>query len=141
MRKQENMITKCCLFIDNDPYSQAIFTRALTDLSPETICFTAANGIDGLYMMLEERVIPSYIFIELDLPRMGGLAFLREIKGKESLKEIPVIVHTTSPQPHQIIELKELGAHAIYFRPYEYYGVCNLLTLYFSQEMAGIQPN
>jgi CheY-like chemotaxis protein len=141
MRKQENMIRKCCLFIDNDPYSQAVFTRALTDLSPETICFTAANGMDGLYMMLEEKVMPAYIFIELHLPRMGGLAFLREIKGNESLKGIPVIVHTTSPQPHQIIELKELGAHAIYFRPYEYHGVCNLLTLYFSQEMASIQPN
>jgi CheY-like chemotaxis protein len=141
MKNQPNMITGCCLFINDDPYSQAVFTKALNDLSPETICFTAANGIDALYMMLEEQVIPSYIFIELHLPRMGGLEFLKEIKRKESLKEIPVIVHSTSPQPHHVLELKELGAHAIYFRPYEYYGVCNLLTLYFSQQILGIQPN
>lgn len=135
------MISKCCLFVDNDPLHQAVFARALTDVSPETICFIAPDGIDALYMMLQEKVIPSYIFIELQLPNMGGLEFLRAVKQMDLLKEVPVIVHSTSPQPHRIIELKELGATAIYFRPYDYNGVCNMLTLYFNREMAGILPN
>ena len=135
------VIQKCCLFIDNDPYHQAVFTKALSDVSPETICFTAASGFDAFFIMTREKIVPSFIFIELQLPEMSAIDFLKTIKKIEGLKEVPVIVHSTSPQPHKVIELKESGALAIYFRPYEYYGVCNMLNLYFGSEMATIQQN
>jgi CheY-like chemotaxis protein len=135
------VVKKYCIFIDDDPYSQAVFTKALSDVSPETICFTAANGIDALYMMTKEDVIPSYIFIELNMPKMNGLEFLKTIKAIQGLKDIPVIVHSTAPQPHKVIELKESGALAIYLRPYEYMGVCNMLHLCFGEHMAAIQQN
>ncbi len=134
-------ISKCCLFIDNDPSHQVVFASALKDVSPETICFIVPDGIDALYMMLRENVIPGYIFIELQLPHMGGLEFLRAVRQMELFREIPVIVHSTSPQPHLIIELKELGATAIYFRPYDYQGVCNMLALYYANDASRILPN
>lgn len=132
---------RCCIFIDNDPYDRAIFTKALNDVSPETVCFSASDALEALYMMRVKKVTPSYIFVELNMPEMSGIEFLQAIKRDERLKEIPVIVHSTSPQPHKIIELKEAGALAIYFRPYEYYGVCNMLNLYFGSEMINIQQN
>jgi CheY-like chemotaxis protein len=140
-QKRKRMISKCCLFIDNDSFHQSLFTEALNDLAPETLCLTAANGLDGLYMMMKERVVPSYIFIELNLPKMGAMEFLRQVKQQESLREIPVIVHSSHPQPNEVLELKELGAHAIYFRPYEYHGICNMLMLYFTNEIGVILPN
>ena len=134
-------INKCCIFIDNDPFDQAVFTKALNDTAPDTICFTAADAYDAMHMMTEEKVMPDYIFVELELPGMNGIEFLKAIKKIESLREIPVIVHSIKPQPHKLIELKESGALAIYFRPYEYYSICNMLALYFGPQMAGIQPN
>jgi CheY-like chemotaxis protein len=134
-------IEKCCVFICEDVFDQAVFAEALHNVSPETLCFTASNGQDALYMMKEERIIPNYIFVELNMPKMDGLQFLRTIKKIQKLKEVPVIVHSTSPQPHKIIEIKESGALAMYFRPYEYYGICNMLTLYFGSTMATIQQN
>lgn len=135
------LISKCCLLIDDDTFNQEVFSRALNDISPDTVCVTASTAIEGLRLITKENIVPSYIFVELDLPEMNGIEFLKTIKSIARLKEIPVIVHSTSPQPHKIIELKEAGALAIYFRPYEYYGVCNMLTLYFSTEMAVILPN
>jgi CheY-like chemotaxis protein len=135
------MISKCCIFIDEDFRNRAIFTKALNDVSPETLCFTACNGLDALYMMAKENVIPKYIFIELNMPAMDGVEFLKLIKKIQVLKEVPVIVHSTSPQPQKIIELKELGAAAIYFRPYEYSGVCNMLNLYFGPSFISMQQN
>lgn len=132
---------KKCLLICDDPLDQALFAQALSDVSPDTICLVASNASDALYMMTHENVIPSYIFVELDMPKMNGLEFLREVKTNEELKEIPVVVHSMSPQPHKVIALKEAGAHALYFRPYEYSSVCNMLTLYFTSEMASILPN
>jgi CheY-like chemotaxis protein len=129
------------MLIDNNPDHQAVFSQALNDASPETICFTAPTGKDALYIMLEEELRPSYIFIELELPGMGGVEFLKAIKQEDALKDIPVIVHSTSPKPHLVIELKELGATALYFRPYDYYSICNMLTLYFMDTVIAIQPN
>lgn len=134
-------INKCCVFISDDPIDQAIFTHALKDVAPRTICFTMPNGWDALNIMMEEKIRPNYIFVELEMPKMNGLEFLQAIKKNEELKDIPVIVHSTTPQPHQIIALKEYGALAIYFRPYEYYSICNMLNLYFESEMATIQQN
>lgn len=134
------VISKCCVLICDDVFDQSVFIKALHDVSPETICITAPNGFDALNLMKKERIIPSYIFVELNMPRMDGIQFLQEIKQNETLKEVPVIVHSTSPQPHKIIQLKESGALAIYFRPYEYVGICNMLTLYFESSMA-IQQN
>src|SRR5687767_8124142 len=121
------MIRNCIVFIADDPYDQAVFIRALKDVSPQTICFAVADASDALFIMEQERVMPKYIFVELNLPRMNGLEFLKQIKQKQFLKNVPVIVHAPSLQPNKVIELKEFGALAIYYKPYDYCGICNML--------------
>jgi CheY-like chemotaxis protein len=134
-------VNKCCLLINDSPFDQAIFVQALNNVAPDTICFTTTNCYDAIHLMTEENVTPSYIFVELNMPGMNGLDFLKTIKKIETLKEIPIVVHSTTPQPHKIIELKESGALAIYLRKYEYTGVCNMLTLYFGSTMVTIKQN
>ena len=132
---------KYCLLIDESPLNREVFVRALTTISPETICLTADSGKGALSMMEQENLLPSYIFIELHSSDIDAIQFLRALKQIRLLKEIPVIVHAVSPKPNIVIELKELGATAIYFRPYNYLGICNMLTLYFSNDMVPILPN
>jgi CheY-like chemotaxis protein len=134
-------ITKCCILVCSDPVDQAVFTKALNDVSPQTICFTVPHALDAIYMMTKEKVIPNFIFIELNMPQMDGIEFLNAIKNIQTLKNVHVIVHAVSPQPHKILELKESGALAIYLRPYEYFGVRNMLNLYFTPELAAFQQN
>ena len=135
------MIRKCCILVCNDPEDQAVFTKALHDVSPETICLTASNAIDAIYMMTKESVEPDFIFIEFDLPQMNAIEFLTAIKSVNRLKDVHVIVHATSPLANEVLKIKESGALAIYLRPYEYYGICNMLTLYFTPETAVLQQN
>jgi CheY-like chemotaxis protein len=135
-----SMINKSCILICDDPYDQTIFVRALSDVSPDTICFAVTDPSDALYLMAEEALVPSYIFAEFNMPGMDGIQFLKNIKSIEFLKDIPVIVHTISPQPNKVIELKESGALAIYLRPYRDQGVRNMLNLYFGDEMTILKP-
>ena len=135
------MINKCCILINDDSVDQAIFTKALNDISPETICFTVPNPLDALYIMTAERVIPNFVFIELNGPQMDAIEFLNAVKSTDGLKDINVIVHAKSPLANQILEIKEAGALAIYLRPYEYYGVRNMLNLYFTPEMIVLNQN
>jgi PleD family two-component response regulator len=135
------MINKSCVFICDDHYEQALFLRALSDVSPETLCFAVNDAHDALFILSEEKVMPNYIFVELNMPRMNGLEFLKIIKKVDRFKDIPVIVHSTSPQPNKIIELKEFGASAIYLKPYEYYGICNMLNLCFNDDLSLVNQN
>jgi CheY-like chemotaxis protein len=135
------MTTKCCLFISDDPHDQAIFTRALNDISPDAICFTVASAHEAFFMLSEENLVPDYIFVELTMPKMDGLEFLKLLKTIDDLKDIPVIVHSTSPQPQKIIELKQYGASAMYFKPYDYTGICNMLSLYLGSNRSLAKQN
>jgi CheY-like chemotaxis protein len=118
--------------VSNDPYNRAIFTRALSDVSPATLCFSIPTGVDALSLMKEESIIPDLIFIDNELPRMNALDFLRNLQKQEQYKRIHVIVHAPEAYPKAIKEIQACGALAIYRKPYEYTGTCNILSLYFS---------
>jgi hypothetical protein len=133
------MINNCCIFINDNPSDQEIFTKAVRDVSPQTLCLTFNNAQDAICILVEDMIVPNYIFIEFDLSKQNG--FLEIIQKIESLKAVPVIVHAISPNPNEIIELKESGALAIYFRPYDYWGVCNIINLYFSPDIPHISYN
>ncbi len=46
--------------------------------------------------------LPKFIVLDLNMPKMDGIEFLREIKKDSRLKKIPVIVFTTSQNPNDI---------------------------------------
>jgi DNA-binding NarL/FixJ family response regulator len=141
MMDRRMIINKSCFLINEDPGEQAVFLKALNDVSPQTLCFTALDGSDGLYMMLKEGLIPDFIFIEMITPRMDALAFLRQIKKIETLKDIPVVVHALRPKPNEVIAMKEAGAAALYLKDYDYDGICSVLNLYMSDIIPIIHPN
>ena len=130
------------MLVNDDPGDQAVFVRALGDVTPETLCFTAVDGRDALFMMTNENIIPDYIFVELNMPRLDGIDFLREIRKLADLRDIPVVVHTLYPSQQKINEIREAGAFAIYLDEYHYLGICNLLRLYLTPGgILRISPN
>lgn len=127
-------IAKSCLLINDDPIDQAIFVEALLDVAPETLFMLARNSVEALEILQEDNLSPDCVFVELSEPGIDALQFLRAMRKTELLREVPVIVHSSVPAHHRVIELQEMGALAIYFRPYNYQGVCNVLNLFFKQD-------
>jgi CheY-like chemotaxis protein len=132
---------KSCLFINSNASDRAIFVTALFDTSPETVCFVADRDEEALDIMRMERIVPNYIFVELNMPGIDGFKFLKKIKKIARLRRTPVIVHCPSFDPFCIEALRERGAFAIYFLPYNYRGMCNLLGLYLDQKWANLCLN
>lgn len=137
----DQKLNNVCLLVTNDPLDQAIFARALRDVSPNTVCCIAANGFEAMDIMTEEKVIPDFIFVELNMPYMDGIEFLRQLKATQPLGQIPVIVHSGVPQMEKLPSLKAAGASAIYFKEYDYGGVCNILYLYFLSQLSPLHLN
>ena len=65
------------------------------------------------------------------MPRMNGFEFLAAMKKSKILRDIPVIVYSTTSQPAQIEKVKKLGATEFFTKTYKYQELCDLLRKYF----------
>jgi two-component system, response regulator len=63
---------------------------------------------------------PKAIFLDLHLPRMSGLEFLRVIKKNQQSSYIPVVVMVSSASPGELDECKSLGVKRFINKPLEY---------------------
>jgi two-component system, response regulator len=95
----------------------------------------ARNGAEALEYLIDEdgnlRVIPPQaIFLDLHMPKVDGLQFLRKIKSNKQTKDIRVVVFKSSANPHELAECQRLGVHDFIGKPLEYENfICTITTL------------
>ena len=85
----------------------------------------AGNGAEALdYLFAEDGSLriepPKAIFLDLHMPKVGGLEFLRIIKSDEQTKGIPVVVLKSSISPTELSECEQLGVHDFVDKPLEF---------------------
>jgi CheY-like chemotaxis protein len=111
-------LLKQCLLIDDDLDDQEIFCLALNDIDPSIHIVIAIDGVDALKLLnADPTFIPDTIFIDLNMPRMDGLECLREIKKLTHLKDVKIIMYTTSSENKLVSKSKEMGADAFIIKP------------------------
>jgi CheY-like chemotaxis protein len=119
--------------VDDDMDDQEIFKSALAKVDEDLALLTATNGYDALQVLSSATKLPDYIFVDLNMPRMSGLQFLKEIKNNNTLKNIPVIIYTTSSNPNDITKTRELGADDFITKPSRFSDLCRLLQSLLSE--------
>lgn len=122
---------KICLLVDDDPDDQEVFLSALSDVSSTAHCLVAADGDHALELLHNEEAIPDYIFLDLNMPKMDGFELLTAIRKSKILRDIPVIVYSTTSQASQIEKAKKLGATEFFTKTHKYRDLCTLLRKYF----------
>jgi CheY-like chemotaxis protein len=105
------------LVVDDDIDDLLFFADALAEIDPQIRCITAVNGIEALRQLDSLPVHPDYIFLDLNMPKMSGKQCLRHIKNSVLFQSIPVIIYSTSRQPEDMVEVRELGAAAFLIKP------------------------
>jgi two-component system response regulator len=71
----------------------------------------------GAYAERNIEHTPKIILLDLNMPKVGGLEVLREIKGDERTRRIPVIVMTSSKEDSDIITSYDLGVNSYVVKP------------------------
>ncbi|HTM92976.1 MAG TPA: response regulator, partial [Flavisolibacter sp.] len=122
------MAIQFILLVDDDADDQYVFKDALQNVDASIIVETAVDGIDALQKLAENKAAPQLIFLDLNMPRMNGKSFLKEIKSSQALQSIPVIVYSTSSNPADIEETKVLGAKDFIIKPNSYNELCEVLA-------------
>ncbi len=121
--------------IDDDADDHEIFELALQQVDTSITCDFAHDGVSALSQLTSGEIAkPDYIFLDLNMPRMSGRQVLQELKKFEELKDIPVVVCSTSSESVFANEAKELGAIAYIVKPSSLRELVKNLKEFFSQQ-------
>jgi len=94
---------------DNDVDSEAV-RRAFKELKVTNPLIVAKNGEEALaHLRSPANAKPCLILLDLKMPKMDGIEFLRVVKKDELLKIFPVVVLTTSREEQDKVESFRLG--------------------------------
>jgi response regulator RpfG family c-di-GMP phosphodiesterase len=106
-----------CFLIDDDKEDQEIFCMALEGVKEHVNCIFAINAEEAFKMLENEFLIPDYIFIDMNMPRLDGNEILKKIKTIKRLNDVPVYLYSTYANPNTISKSKELGAAGFIVKP------------------------
>ncbi|MES2629707.1 MAG: response regulator [Bacteroidota bacterium] len=121
------MAYKNIVLIDDDTEDQEIFLSVVNDISSSAHCDCYTDASEALKNLKALAGVPDVIFLDLNMPVMNGKQFLSAIKEEEGLKEIPVIMFTTSSDPATIKATKDLGAEDFITKPGSYNELVTIL--------------
>jgi CheY-like chemotaxis protein len=111
------------IFIVEDNRGDAkLLEEAFLDNGADVSLNFAKEGREALTILRREKSLspsskPDLIVLDLKMPGMDGLSFLREIKTDPSLASIPIIVLTGSDAPEDWNKAFSLGARCYFTKP------------------------
>ena len=79
---------KKVLLIDDDPFVGTVYGRKLVSAGYNVQ--VATDGNEGLLAL--KKFMPDVVLLDLDLPGINGIEWLREVRSYPSLKSLPVVV-------------------------------------------------
>jgi CheY-like chemotaxis protein len=111
------MLYQNILLIDDDEDDQEIFLTALECTQKPVRCTVLDSARKALSQITEGKLEADLIFLDLNMPLMNGQQFLAEIKKDEKLREIPVVILSTSSNAATAVQVKQLGACHFFTKP------------------------
>lgn len=82
------------------------------------------DAVDFLYKKgkysEDKHSTPMLFLLDLNLPVLDGYQVLKIIKGNEQTRRIPVVILTTTDNPHEITECYKLGCNVYVTKPVDY---------------------
>ncbi|TDW46679.1 response regulator receiver domain-containing protein [Flavobacterium sp. 270] len=114
---------------DDDSDDRDFFADALLETDPAVVL---KQFQDGMYLMddllaIDPAELPEFIFLDINMPRKTGLECLEEISSHENLKDLTVIMLSTSNDPDNISTARELGAAFYAVKPSSFEKLKSLL--------------
>ena len=109
------------LLVEDDLVDCLTIERALKETGDRNVLVNVKNGEEALhYLQAAGNDRPAIILLDLNMPRMNGVEFLKLVKEDPDLRKIPVVVLTTSRAEQDINASFDLGAAGYMVKPLDY---------------------
>src|ERR1700738_2880890 len=111
------------LLVEDDELDVMNVRRAFKKNNIVNPLFIAGNGLDALSVLRGEpgfEAVPKdrrLVLLDLNMPKMGGIEFLREIRADPALRALTVIVPTTSGEERDKVDAYDLNVAGYILKP------------------------
>jgi len=107
------------LFIEDDMIETMKLHRSISNFQTKHEIVEAKNGEEAVEV-LKKGDLPDIILLDLNMPRMSGIEFLRILKSDDKLKYLPTIILTTSENRADLLTCFEIGIAGYIIKPLKY---------------------
>lgn len=123
-------LKRVVLSVEDDDSVYFMIRSALDDLGSEFELQRSKNGEDALTFLKQRRSFsnalkPRLILLDMNLPRVSGPELLAEIQSDESIRDIPVVMFSTSRLDSDRARCLVLGARQFITKPDNYHEFVN----------------
>jgi CheY-like chemotaxis protein len=133
------------LLVEDDRVDIMTVQRAMKKIDVSNPLCVARTGVEALGMLRGDgfpriEPTPSLILLDLNLPKMGGIEFLRELRADPQLEDLQVIVLTSSNEPSDRAAAFEYEVDDYIVKPHtfdEFSNVISIILAGWSEENAG----
>jgi CheY-like chemotaxis protein len=123
---------------DDDEDDTHLFNEALRDIDSSIQFYSANNGRE-LLEKLRAGDMPQIIFLDINMPEMNGWEVLKNLREENTLKNIPVIMYSTSSITLNGKRAIESGALAFYEKPSNFLKLKEFLALVSVSSQEGLK--
>ena len=107
---------KTILVVDDSPLIRKAIRRIIEPLGFEVA--EAGNGQEAL-AHFEAGNRPDAVLLDVEMPEMDGLSFLKVLRGRGDLPQPPVVMCTTRNEIQTITEAIQSGANEYVMKPFD----------------------
>ena len=118
------------LLVEDDEVDVMNVRRAFQKAHIANPLFVATNGVDALEQLRGGKIPRDrrIILLDLNMPQMNGIEFLKELRADPELKPSPVIVLTTSNDERDRIEAYNLNVAGYLLKPVTFANFCETMA-------------
>lgn len=109
------MANETILVIEDDPSVRTLLDKSLSAKGYRIVA--ADDGLSGLTVLEESR--PDLIIVDIMMPRLDGMTFVKAVKGNDRTRSIPIIFLTAKNDPKTMIEGINIGARFYVTKPFQ----------------------
>lgn len=133
------------LLVEDDEIDVMNVKRAFIKNNVKNPLTVAGDGLEALEVLkslkANHQTVPKVILLDLNMPRMGGIEFLKELRNDDELKDISVFVMTTSSEESDIVEAYRLNVAGYIVKPLSIESFINAVSTLNSYWMLCEFPN
>ena len=115
---------KSILLAEDSPNDVELTLEALSEHNLANEVVTVRDGAEALeYLRCQGKYAarqpgnPAVMLLDIKMPKVDGLEVLRQVRADEKLKNIPVVLLTSSREEKDIVEGYRLGVNAYVVKP------------------------
>jgi chemotaxis family two-component system response regulator Rcp1 len=113
------------LLVEDNPGDVRLTREALKDAKVLTSLAVASDGVEALAILRKQgkysnASTPDIILLDLNLPKMNGIEVLAQIKEDDALKQIPVVIVTSSKAEEDVAKSYNLHANCFITKPIDF---------------------